>query len=1083
MGDTGTCNAAAMSGDDCQEPDYKRRRTGVLATGYFNLIGLPGVSARVAGDPVSDPRNVEQIKFDGNANQLFYPPNFLTVKDDGVYAKKNRNNCEGYQEVRIGDVDILNNGSGNDQAPAEGGSIPLFATVTPSRTNEEIEQSANKAAEAIQKEVDIWTRRFYVFAGGDFCANRSLMSFAYPPQSVQTLGDHFILHPDMSTDGRWDGQYAKHVKIDLTNSAYGNIVFHTGKRQDDYQITTQDQPGVNLNRNKRLHFDAYLVQGTQASVEVIVGNASNGSGQEMLDQFAVSSTPTTYEKDITADMSDIKELVKFEMRTNLPNTQQQEYVLAITNMWFEWTGPEDERLFDKCFVKSWSTPVADTHFGVILQNTCFTYDQTLALYALLGSGDDERALVLLRALMYVINNDPDFDDARVRNGYRCGPAEPVEGDKGVIDVSLPGWYGREAWTTEAAKADGLPKEAAGNNGEYGQDPYAISIWTGTAAWVMMALTSSYRYYAPIYGDDETRMSDLVQPLYDKMIALSEWVVDRFKSTTDYFKGYMGGLYGFYTINYGEGEDSAPRVPAGVYKTPSGQYEGPGQFILPWRSVEHCADLYAAFKHLYDVTGNPKWGREMRHALDYIDKLWYDGPLTQPDGTEYDNLSMFLTGTGEVDEDLYNTVPNINNLPTDPTVWVTYGTDRLDATRLRALDFLHKKARVTGGDPNSMWKYSVVSNGGWIEGAGQVAILFKAYGLPSWWAAALAPCLDHQLESGIMYSVTETAKTGFTLPNVGLQDQPWKYFREGHMGATSWFVIGHRQINPFKFPVDYGTLAPSIDIRPEAFRNAVADQLTTIENQLKQRISNLESEQQTLSNTVDSLNNGDQYALDSRVTSCFSAIAQLRSIMPYIPPVSNFYLGGAGLTKEYVSDGGSKLQWTIGDFHQDIYNKSTLGGYDSKSTWKWQNLSPSFYDVNFSDSAFLDGSQLQAPCVVISMDNSLQPGDLNGVLIRIQDKMRNDRELTGRIKIQAEWNNETYDDGTPMDIQHITSTGVTHFTSMSKWDECFIFKDSAYNVVKGPNKLNLQIYYNASHIEDTSTFGTIDYTTYGLYSPD
>jgi len=982
-----------MEDNNAQEPEYKRRRTGVLATGYFNLIGLPGVSARIGDNPVYDPRNTNQIKFDGNANQLFYPPDFLTVKDDGVYAKK-KNDSENYQEVRIGDVDLFKGPPKDEETPeedpegdtdpkTEGNTVPLFETVTPNRTNEEIERSANKAVEAIQKEVDIWTRRFYVFAGGDFGANRSLTAFVWPPESVSMLGDHFDLDPGMSVwgiDGRWNGQYAKHVKIDLTNNSYGNITFHTGKRTADYQITLEGEPGVNLNRNKRLHFDAYLVSGGQASIEVTVGDAGSGSGQEVLGPYTLYPTPTKYEKDISAsvDLSDTKHLVKFEMKTDHFNTTQQEYVIAITNVWFEWTGPDDERLFDKCFVKSWSTPKPDTHFGVILQNTCFTYDQTLAMYALWGAGDDERALVLLRALMHVIQNDPDYDDARVRNGYRCGPAEPIEGEKGVIDTALPGWWGRNAWTTEQAKANGLPKEPAGNLNEYGQDPYAISTWVGTAAWVMMALTSAYRYYAPMYSSDETRVSSLIRPLYDKMIALSEWVVDRFKSTTDYFKGYMGGLYGFYSVDYSQGEDGVPRVPAGVYKTPSGQYEGPGQFILPWRSVEHCADLYAAFKHLYEITGNPKWGIEMRHALDYIDKLWYDGPLTQPDGTEWDNLAMYLTGTGEVDEDLYNTVPNTANLPTDPTVWVTYGTNRLDTTRLRALDFLHRNARVVGGDPNSMWKYSVVSNGGWIEGAGQVAILFKAYGFPSWWAAALAPCLDQQLDSGMMYSVTETASTGFNLPNVGLQDQPWKYFKEGHMGATSWFVIGHRQINPFKFPVDHGTLAPSTDIRPGALGQIERiNDIKVTQDAQGARINDTEAVRDALSVRIDDIE-AIQGGQDARITAIESDLSPFGSV----PACSTLMLGIGGLQKESYTNPLSAVtfdRWKVHAAFPDLSSVGSLLGRDPQIVYGWSGY------VMDPDPDFV-GRQPSGE-IIFARRRFPDKGDKVGIAIRFQGPNR------------------------------------------------------------------------------------------------
>lgn len=787
---------------------YKRKRNGVLATGYFNRIGLPGVRLlRDGTDEVEldTPWDRTQIHFDGDASQLFYPPDMYTIRDGVVYVKA-RDKDGNREFVRVGTTD-----SGGGLLPQM---IPVFNNVEPAKTELQIKETADAALAAIQKEVDLWTRRFYVFAGGDFCANRSLVSQYFPsgPASLETDFADFPLATQRGE--RWTGLYARTVNFDLAANAFCNMTFMTGQRdQASGQVSLSlgvPECKVDLSRNRRLHFDIWLNSDCDpdvADIRVIVGNAGDGdSGQWQPEPdkfpFQITNQLKTMEFDIPpgVNLSAINSFLKLEMQLSDPNNTAKTYRFSVSNVWFEWTEPDasDARLFDKCWMKSWNTGVPDLHFDIILQNTCFVYDQTLAMYALLGAGDYKRALVLLRAMEYVINNDPEYPDARVRDAYKCGPAVPIPTD---YPVSIPGWFGRLGWRTESAKEEDQPQAEAGDLDSYSQDAYAVSTWVGTAAWVMMAMLSAHRYFI---RNPNTPVSEYVSPdLLPKAIALSEWVVDNFKVTTDYFKGFMGGFYGFSSVDYAGGENPAPRVPRGVYKTPSGQYEGPGQFILPWRSAEHAADLYAAFRHLYEITGDVKWADNMRHALEYIDKLWYDGPFDRSadGGPVYENMAIYLTGNGEIDEDFWWAPPNKANLPTDPTVWITYGTDRLDATRLRSLDFLHRNAREISGDPNSMWKYSVASNGGWIEGAGQVAVLFKTYGLPSWWLAALSPCVDHQLPTGIMYSVTETAATGFTLPNVGLQDQPWKYFRRGHMGATAWFLIGWYQVNPFKFPVD------------------------------------------------------------------------------------------------------------------------------------------------------------------------------------------------------------------------------------------------------------------------------------------
>lgn len=790
---------------------YKRKRNGVLATGYFNRIGLPGVRLLEDGTEreLGTPWDRTQIHFDGDASQLFYPSDMYTIENGVIYIKA-RDKDGNRQFVRVGTADAA--GGGITQLPEM---IPVFSSVTPTNTELQIKETADAALAALQNEVDLWTRRFYVFAGGDFCANRSLVAQYYPQGPASLVTDFAEFPLETQRGERWTGIYARTVNFDLAASAFCNITMMTGQRdQASGQVSLSlgvPECKVDLSKNRKLHFDIWLNSVDDAEVadiRIIVGNAADGDSgqwQPPLERFPfqITNQLKTMEFDFPPeiDLSSINSYLKLEMQVNDPNNTAKAYQFSFSNVWFDWTEPEtsDDRLFDKCWVKSWNTGVPDLHFDIILQNTCFVYDQTLAMYALLGAGDYKRALPLVRAMEYVINNDQEYPDARVRDAYKCGPAVPIPTD---YPVSVPGWFGRLGWTTKAAKEAGEPQEGAGILDAYSQDAYAVSTWVGTAAWVMMAMLSAYRYFI---RNPDTPVSQYVSPdLLPKAIALSEWVVDNFKVTTDYFKGFMGGFYGFSTVNYAEGEDPAPRVPQGVYKTSSGQYEGPGQFILPWRSAEHAADLYAAFRHLYEITGNVKWADNMKHALEYIDKLWYDGPFDQSadGGPVYDNMAIYLTGNGEINEDFWWAPPNKANLPTDPTVWITYGTDRLDATRLRSLDWLHRNAREVGGDPNSMWKYSVASNGGWIEGAGQVAILFKAYGLPSWWLAALSPCVNHQLPTGIMYSVTETAATGFNLPNVGLQNQPWKYFRRGHMGATAWFLIGWHQINPFKFPVDF-----------------------------------------------------------------------------------------------------------------------------------------------------------------------------------------------------------------------------------------------------------------------------------------
>ena len=71
---------------DGVEPEFKRRRTGPLDTGYFNAIGLPGVEAvnKDTGNVIGGYNgNTDRIQFTGDGTELFYPPDAVYL-DSGT---------------------------------------------------------------------------------------------------------------------------------------------------------------------------------------------------------------------------------------------------------------------------------------------------------------------------------------------------------------------------------------------------------------------------------------------------------------------------------------------------------------------------------------------------------------------------------------------------------------------------------------------------------------------------------------------------------------------------------------------------------------------------------------------------------------------------------------------------------------------------------------------------------------------------------------------------------------------------------------------------------------------------------------
>lgn len=86
---------------------YKRQRNGALHTGYFNKIGLPGVQSFRNGLEAETPWSREQITFDGDASQLFYPPDMFQIEDRIVYIKVKKDDGT-YARRRVGYLDSEN---------------------------------------------------------------------------------------------------------------------------------------------------------------------------------------------------------------------------------------------------------------------------------------------------------------------------------------------------------------------------------------------------------------------------------------------------------------------------------------------------------------------------------------------------------------------------------------------------------------------------------------------------------------------------------------------------------------------------------------------------------------------------------------------------------------------------------------------------------------------------------------------------------------------------------------------------------------------------------------------------------------
>jgi hypothetical protein len=139
-----------------------------------------------------------------------------------------------------------------------------------------------------------------------------------------------------------------------------------------------------------------------------------------------------------------------------------------------------------------------------LENTGFTYDNALALIALLGCHRVAEAKRVADAFVTALETDRHYHDGRLRNAYRSGPV--AVGKDGML---LPGY-----WST------------ASNS--WVEDGYQVGTATGSTAWAALSLLAAYHQTGQqIYFDSASKIMDWIH-----------------RNTEDERNaGYLGGFFG------------------------------------------------------------------------------------------------------------------------------------------------------------------------------------------------------------------------------------------------------------------------------------------------------------------------------------------------------------------------------------------------------------------------------------------------------------------------------------------------------------------------------------------------------------
>lgn len=213
------------------------------------------------------------------------------------------------------------------------------------------------------------------------------------------------------------------------------------------------------------------------------------------------------------------------------------------------------------FIKSFETLSVNQEPDKTLVNVCYSYDNALALLAFLARGNKQdlvRAKILADTFCYVLHNDREFNDGRIRNAYKSGDIQNRTSKK----ANLPGWY------------DPVDKQWYENN-------FDVSSHTGNIAWPILALISYY---------EKTKESKYLEAA-EKM---GEWIETKTRySQQGCFEGYSLGM------EFVEGEEKK----------------------LLNRSTEHNIDIYAVFIRLYQITGKEHYKEQALHAQKFVREMW------------------------------------------------------------------------------------------------------------------------------------------------------------------------------------------------------------------------------------------------------------------------------------------------------------------------------------------------------------------------------------------------------------------------------------------------------------------------------
>jgi hypothetical protein len=189
----------------------------------------------------------------------------------------------------------------------------------------------------------------------------------------------------------------------------------------------------------------------------------------------------------------------------------------------------------------------------------------------------------------------------------------------------------------------------------------------------------------------------------------------------------------------------------------------------FKSTEHNIDAYAAFRQLYDVTGEERYDEASKSPLRFLYSMYNKDAKCFWIGTESDGVT-----------------PVTSNIVLDAQVWAVLATEGDAVTFPDVPGTVADMCTEEGGYPF----HKANSNGGyWSEGTAFTALMFRTLGTEDKALSAFLALKQIQLPSGGFPAATVPALT---------TGESWTYGTDAHIAPAAWFIMAVNGFNPYEF---------------------------------------------------------------------------------------------------------------------------------------------------------------------------------------------------------------------------------------------------------------------------------------------